>query len=281
MLVRSQRLAFTGALEGTSMFLFFNPITLATCGTDQSSRGGRQETDPEGDASSRLPRAWPACRSGCLQSACIPPGDQGRSARRRDLDVRSRGPIVVGRGPVVCLNEGVEEEIDGVRKVVDDPRRCWPDSCCLGGSDADAAPPESRGLDIYFIDVMGGAATLIVTPERESILIDSGWPGLDDRDPEADRPRAQGPGRVRPSRPPDHDPLAHGPLRRRRRAGQAGRDRALLGPGAARGRRRRASTSPTARRPTIPLGIAYRAGLRRASGRALKAGRLRSRSAAV
>ena len=29
----------------------------------------------------------------------------------------------------------------------------------------------------------GGAATLIVTPERESILIDSGWPGLEDRDP--------------------------------------------------------------------------------------------------
>ncbi|WP_250846709.1 ComEC/Rec2 family competence protein [Aquisphaera insulae] len=40
-----------------------------------------------------------------------------------------------------------------------------------------------RGLDVYFIDVMGGAATLIVTPERESVLIDSGWPGNEDRDP--------------------------------------------------------------------------------------------------
>jgi beta-lactamase superfamily II metal-dependent hydrolase len=39
------------------------------------------------------------------------------------------------------------------------------------------------GLDIYFIDVMGGAATLVVTPEKESVLIDSGWPGLEDRDP--------------------------------------------------------------------------------------------------
>ncbi len=38
-------------------------------------------------------------------------------------------------------------------------------------------------LDIYFIDVMGGAATLLVSPEKESILIDSGWPGLQDRDP--------------------------------------------------------------------------------------------------
>ncbi|MFO0959630.1 MAG: MBL fold metallo-hydrolase [Isosphaeraceae bacterium] len=45
------------------------------------------------------------------------------------------------------------------------------------------APSEPKGLDIYFIDVMGGAATLVVTPERESILIDSGWPGLEDRDP--------------------------------------------------------------------------------------------------
>ena len=42
---------------------------------------------------------------------------------------------------------------------------------------------EDPGLDIYFVDVLGGAATLIVTPEKESILIDSGWPGLEDRDP--------------------------------------------------------------------------------------------------
>ena len=41
----------------------------------------------------------------------------------------------------------------------------------------------SRPLEIYFIDVMGGAATLIVSPEGESALIDSGWPGLEDRDP--------------------------------------------------------------------------------------------------
>jgi competence protein ComEC len=40
-----------------------------------------------------------------------------------------------------------------------------------------------KTLDVYFIDVMGGAATLIVTPERESLLIDSGWPGFEDRDP--------------------------------------------------------------------------------------------------
>jgi beta-lactamase superfamily II metal-dependent hydrolase len=42
---------------------------------------------------------------------------------------------------------------------------------------AAAAP---RTLDIYFIDVEGGAATLIVTPAGESLLIDTGFPG--DRD---------------------------------------------------------------------------------------------------
>jgi len=39
-----------------------------------------------------------------------------------------------------------------------------------------------RTLDIYYVDVEGGAATLIVTPAGESILIDAGWPGFDGRD---------------------------------------------------------------------------------------------------
>jgi competence protein ComEC len=34
-----------------------------------------------------------------------------------------------------------------------------------------------KTLDIYFIDVEGGAATLIVTPKGESLLIDTGFPG--------------------------------------------------------------------------------------------------------
>ncbi len=47
-----------------------------------------------------------------------------------------------------------------------------------------AAPPEEKKtLDIYVLDADGGAATLIVSPEGESILIDSGWPGREDRDP--------------------------------------------------------------------------------------------------
>jgi competence protein ComEC len=37
-------------------------------------------------------------------------------------------------------------------------------------------------LDIYFIDVEGGAATLLVTPQNESLLIDSGYPDNNGRD---------------------------------------------------------------------------------------------------
>ena len=39
-----------------------------------------------------------------------------------------------------------------------------------------------KNLDIYFIDVEGGAATLIVTPTGESLLIDSGYPDHNGRD---------------------------------------------------------------------------------------------------
>lgn len=41
-------------------------------------------------------------------------------------------------------------------------------------------PVESKGPSIYWIDVEGGAATLIVSPEGESVLIDSGNPGYRD-----------------------------------------------------------------------------------------------------
>ena len=39
---------------------------------------------------------------------------------------------------------------------------------------------QARGLDIYFIDTEGGAATLLVTPRNESVLIDCGNPGARD-----------------------------------------------------------------------------------------------------
>jgi beta-lactamase superfamily II metal-dependent hydrolase len=48
---------------------------------------------------------------------------------------------------------------------------------------APASPRKS--LQIYFVDVEGGQATLFVTPAGKSLLIDTGWPGGEGRD--ADR----------------------------------------------------------------------------------------------
>ncbi|MFM7919940.1 MAG: MBL fold metallo-hydrolase, partial [Planctomycetaceae bacterium] len=44
------------------------------------------------------------------------------------------------------------------------------------------ADQKTGTLDIYFIDVEGGAANLLVTPEGESLLIDSGYPDNQGRD---------------------------------------------------------------------------------------------------
>jgi competence protein ComEC len=43
-----------------------------------------------------------------------------------------------------------------------------------------AREDKKRGLDIHFVDTEGGAATLIVTPAGESVLIDCGNPGKRD-----------------------------------------------------------------------------------------------------
>jgi competence protein ComEC len=40
----------------------------------------------------------------------------------------------------------------------------------------------ARTLDLYFIDVEGGQATLIVSPSGQSLLVDTGWAGFEGRD---------------------------------------------------------------------------------------------------
>ena len=44
---------------------------------------------------------------------------------------------------------------------------------------------QTKNLHIYFIDVEGGQATLLVAPSGQSLLVDAGWPGNNNRD--ADR----------------------------------------------------------------------------------------------
>ncbi|MBM3728625.1 MAG: MBL fold metallo-hydrolase [Acidobacteria bacterium] len=50
---------------------------------------------------------------------------------------------------------------------------------CAAGAQA------AKNLDIFFVDVEGGQATLIVSPSGQSLLVDTGWPGNNMRD--ADR----------------------------------------------------------------------------------------------
>lgn len=54
--------------------------------------------------------------------------------------------------------------------------------CAIGSSLGFA---QSKNLQIYFIDVEGGQATLLVAPSEQSLLVDTGWPGNNNRD--ADR----------------------------------------------------------------------------------------------
>jgi len=42
--------------------------------------------------------------------------------------------------------------------------------------------PAAKNLEVYFIDVEGGQATLVVPPGGESMLIDTGWAGFNHRD---------------------------------------------------------------------------------------------------
>src|SRR5579862_9349790 len=61
---------------------------------------------------------------------------------------------------------------------------------CLGvfmealpcGAASPHGKPLQKPLQIYFIDVEGGQATLIVSPSGESLLIDTGWPDNEGRD---------------------------------------------------------------------------------------------------
>lgn len=55
----------------------------------------------------------------------------------------------------------------------------------VGSVGAGSASPENgKPLRIYFVDVEGGQSTLFVTPEGKSLLIDTGWPDNNGRDPD-------------------------------------------------------------------------------------------------
>jgi competence protein ComEC len=46
-----------------------------------------------------------------------------------------------------------------------------------------SAMPAAKSLDMYVVNTEGGKAFLIITPSGQSILVDAGLPGFNDRDP--------------------------------------------------------------------------------------------------
>src|SRR6476660_5934414 len=44
------------------------------------------------------------------------------------------------------------------------------------------ALPAAKNMEVFFIDVEGGQATLFVSPAGESMLVDTGWTGFSNRD---------------------------------------------------------------------------------------------------
>jgi len=61
-------------------------------------------------------------------------------------------------------------------------RRCALAALLAASLLARPAAQPAKPLDVYFIDVEGGQATLFVTPSGESMLIDTGYPGFEGRD---------------------------------------------------------------------------------------------------
>lgn len=71
-------------------------------------------------------------------------------------------------------------------------RALWAALGILSGS----AISQEKGLEIHWIDVEGGAATLILGPQGESLLMDCGWPGERDAERIAQAVRAAGLSRI-------------------------------------------------------------------------------------
>lgn len=64
-----------------------------------------------------------------------------------------------------------------------------------------SAQDANDGLQIYWVDVEGGSATLLVTPAGETVLMDAGWNREDERD-----------ARRRPGGGAKYRPQAHGQI---------------------------------------------------------------------
>jgi len=126
-------------------------------------------------------RIWSSCHRsrtvraalGILATSCPPlgrrlappgDGDQGRSADNGGDSLAARGPMVRSIGVRTPSANGLRRYLS-----------CGLAALAMLSSPAQAAA--QRKLEIYFIDVEGGQATLVVTPDRNTLLIDAGWAG--------------------------------------------------------------------------------------------------------
>ena len=84
----------------------------------------------------------------------------------------------------IPLNTGTPASCRRIRRCRIAPSRCLRLACLLAlGAITSAvgldriAEAETKTLDVYFIDVEGGQSTLVVTPDKHSVLIDTGYAG--------------------------------------------------------------------------------------------------------
>ena len=84
----------------------------------------------------------------------------------------------------IPLNTGTPAPASGSRRCRIAPSRWLRLACLLAlGAITSAvgldriAEAETKTLDVYFIDVEGGQSTLVVTPDKHSVLIDTGYAG--------------------------------------------------------------------------------------------------------
>jgi len=85
-------------------------------------------------------------------------------------------------------NKGVADDLDApyiAQRILNMSRLSVAAFLLFSCASAWSSPSHKGPLHIFFVDVEGGQATLFITPERQALLIDTGWPGNNGRD--ADR----------------------------------------------------------------------------------------------
>lgn len=102
----------------------------------------------------------------------------------RDSAIMARSALQAGRGVSPMSGIFPRLKMKALSHSIAPPRSALAVLLLCLLSPAWAAPSAAAGkaLQIYFVDVEGGQATLFVTPAKRSLLIDTGWPDHDGRD---------------------------------------------------------------------------------------------------